>query len=112
MTSPLDPTQFTRASAERIGLIVRTAELTPRPAQSLEFEALPDGPRKIFRIATFTGAWSKAASKTVTFAYQSATPNTAAVTNLFADVPASGMCAIARDGTAWFLIAAECSTSA
>jgi hypothetical protein len=36
------------------------------------------------------------------------TTATVAVVNLFAAVTASGSCAIARDGTAWYLIAAEC----
>jgi hypothetical protein len=44
----------------------------------------------------------------VTFKYQTSTPNTVTATNLFAAVPASGNCAIAREGTAWYLIAAEC----
>jgi hypothetical protein len=65
----------------------------------------------VFRICTFTGAWSKSSDKTVTFRGVTSTPNTASATNLFAAVPApasSGNCAIARDGTAWYLIAAEC----
>jgi len=71
----------------------------------------PTGGRT-FRIATFSGAWSINSAKTVTFKYQTATPNTASALNLFAAVPApsdSGDCAIAREGTAWFLIAAVCS---
>ena len=67
---------------------------------------------KVFRICTFTGLWSIGSSKTVTFKYQTATPNTASALNLFAAVPSptgSGDCAIAREGTAWFLIAAVCS---
>lgn len=65
-----------------------------------------------FRICTFTGAWSKNATKTVTLRGVTATPNTLAVLNLFANLtgPTSGTlnCAVARDGTAWYLIAAEC----
>ena len=63
--------------------------------------------QKVFRICEFTGAWAIGATKTVTFKYVTATPNTAVAVNLFATVPApSGTadCAIARDGTAWFLI--------
>jgi hypothetical protein len=67
---------------------------------------------KVFRICTFTGGWSKNASKTVTFKYQTTTPNTASATNLFAEISTATQsvrnCAIARDGEAWFLIAAEC----
>jgi hypothetical protein len=70
------------------------------------------GGGKVFRICTFTGAWSIAAAKTVTFKYQTATPNTVVATNLFAAVPppgGTGDCAIAKEGTAWYLIAAVCS---
>jgi hypothetical protein len=64
-----------------------------------------------FRICTFTGAWNINAAKTVTFKGVTTTPNTVAATNLFAGIgTASGSrnCAIAKDGTAWYLIAAEC----
>lgn len=66
---------------------------------------------KVFRICTFTGAWSKNTDKTVTFRGVTATPNTALATNLFASIgtaASSRNCAIAREGTAWYLIAAEC----
>jgi hypothetical protein len=65
----------------------------------------------VFRICTFTGAWAKTSDKTVTFRGVTSTPNTVSATNLFAAITApesSGNCAIARDGTAWYLIAAEC----
>lgn len=68
-------------------------------------------PTRPFRVCTFTGAWSKNASKTVTFKYQTTTPNTVVATNLFAEIgtaSSSRNCAIAKEGTAWFLIAAEC----
>lgn len=63
------------------------------------------------KICTFTGSWVKSTSKTVTFKYQTATPNTVSATNLFADISVDcGIrnCAVARDGTAWFVISAEC----
>ena len=66
---------------------------------------------KVFRVCTFTGAWSINSQKTVTFKYQTATPNTVSATNLFAAIAtaaSSRNCAVARDGTAWYLIAAEC----
>jgi phage head maturation protease len=50
----------------------------------------------------------------VTFRNITTTPNTTTAYNLFADVnsgdtSASNVnCAIAREGTAWYLIAAEC----
>jgi hypothetical protein len=68
-----------------------------------------EGPRsaKVFRICTFTGSWAINATKTVTFKYQTSTPNTASVVNLFFPYPATTNatdCAIAKDGTAWHLI--------
>jgi hypothetical protein len=68
----------------------------------------------VFRICTFTGAWAKTSDKTVTFRGVTSTPNTVSATNLFAAITGvtatstSRACAIARDGTAWYLIAAEC----
>lgn len=112
MSSPRDPTQFTRESAQRIGRVVRAAELSPRPAAPLAFDRVDVARNaKVFRVATFTGAWSINSAKTVTFKNQTATPNTASATNLFAEIAAAAgtrNCAIARDGTAWYLIAAEC----
>lgn len=98
---------FTRPAAERISRVVRTVEAGKRTQSPLIFGNVASA-KKIFRICTFEGAWSKGDSKTVTFKYQTTTPNTVTATNLFANVPAGGDCAIARDGTAWFLIAAEC----
>jgi hypothetical protein len=115
MTRPRDPTQFTRESAERIANVVRAAELASPAARPLSFEPLFDARKqKVFRVATFTGAWSINATKTVTFRNQTATPNTAVATNLFAALTGTTAtstfrnCAIAKDGTAWYLIAAQC----
>ena len=109
------PTFFDAQSAVRIANAVRKVEIGDRAEKPLEFDpVLPQQQRKTFRIATFSGAWTINSAKTVTFKYQTAAPNTAVATNLFANVPApsgSGDCAIAREGTAWFLIAAVCSTS-
>jgi len=108
MASPRDPTQFTLESAERIANVVRAAELASPAAKPLSF-AREDffRNRKIFRVCTFTGAWPTGVEKVVTFKYQTATPNTASAMNLFypiAKTAAAGDCAIAKDGTAWFLI--------
>ena len=119
-------TQFDDNSAARIGRVVRTVEGQFPRARPLTFGATfnfgfgldfgppPDigggggaGPPQ-FRIATFSGAWIRGTSKTVTHKYGS---ETASALNLFANLPAPpalGDCAIARDGTAWFLIAAVC----
>jgi hypothetical protein len=108
MTRPLDPTQFTRESAERIANVVRAAELASPAARPLSFDRV-DTPQKqrLFRVCTFTGAWSINDTKTVTFRNQTATPNTVAAVNLFFPFPAPASatdCAIAKDGTAWYLI--------
>lgn len=61
---------------------------------------------KTFRICTFTGAWAIGSNKTVTFRGVTTTPNTISATNLFFDLPNNGTstCAIAKDGTAWYLV--------
>lgn len=103
---------FTKPAAERIGKVVRQVEAGNRDLGPLEW-----GPRgggaagKVFRVCTFTGAWAINASKTVTLQNVTSTPNTAAAFNLFAAITASSSarnCAIAKDGTAWYLIAAQC----
>lgn len=107
-----DLTQFDLGSAARVARVVRQIEQEPPRAKPLTFDAsLQQQSRQVFRVCTFTGAWSKGSPKVVTFKYQAATPNTVSATNLFADLStasSSRNCAIARDGTAWFLIAAEC----
>jgi hypothetical protein len=102
-----DPVIFDRSSAERIANAVRRIEIGDRTESPLRFDAVPQQQRKMFRIATFTGSWAINATKTVTFKYQTSTPNTASVVNLFFPYPAqtgSVDCAIAKDGTAWHLI--------
>lgn len=64
----------------------------------------------IFRIGTATGSWSKVSSNTVSVTSPYGSKDIQA-TNLFADISggtATYSCAIARQGTAWYLIAAEC----
>jgi hypothetical protein len=103
---------FTSGAADRIAKVVRTVEGGDRDCGPLTFGARIGGVSgKLFRVCTFTGAWSINAEKTVTFRNQTATPNTAVATNLFAalsNVAGSRNCAIAKDGTAWYLIAAQC----
>lgn len=102
---------FTRPAAERIAKVVRTVEAGDRDAGPLSFgyrDSAAIG--KLFRICTFTGSWNIDAAKTVTFKYQANTPNTVSATNLFANITSTDTrdCAVAKDGTAWFLIAARC----
>jgi len=70
------------------------------------FESLPAPAGKAFRICTFTGAWAINGEKTVTFRGVTTTPNTVSATNLFFDLPSNGTstCAIAKEGTAWYLV--------
>jgi hypothetical protein len=99
---------FTKPAAERIAKVVRAVEGGDRDAGPLSFgnRGVAGNP-KTFRVCTFTGAWSINATKTVTFRNQTATPNTVAAVNLFFPFPAPASatdCAIAKDGTAWYLI--------
>jgi hypothetical protein len=107
-----DAISFTRSAANRIADAVLVVENQVRDGGNLDFGSPgPAGPRRVFRVCTFTGAWAKNSAKVVTFRGVTSTPNTVSATNLFAAIPApasSGNCAIARDGTAWYLIAAEC----
>jgi hypothetical protein len=109
-----DPIAFTRGAADRIANAVRTVEIGNRRSGSIEWETQVPALRKVFRVCTFTGAWDKNTFHVVTFRNITTTPNTTTAYNLFADVnsgdtSASNVnCAIAREGTAWYLIAAEC----
>jgi hypothetical protein len=79
----------------------QTTSVTPR------LEGGQPGSSKNFRVCTFTGAWSVGSTKTVTFRGVTATPNTVSVTNLFVPITktaTTGSCAIAKEGTAWYLI--------
>jgi hypothetical protein len=97
---------FTKGSAERIAAVVRDYEAGDRAEAPLRFGVVSSDSRKTFRVATFTGAWAISATKTVTFKYQTSTPNTASVMNLVCGLSPSGSCdvSIAKDGTAWFLV--------
>lgn len=108
---------FTRPAAERIAAAVRTVEQGNRDQAALTFSKPLDqgggggGGGTPLRICTFSGSWSKGATKTVTLAFQTNTPNTFVATNIFANLSVDcgiRKCAIAREGTAWFLIQAEC----
>jgi len=115
-----DRVTFTPGSAERIAKVVRIVE-----AGNRDTGWRPPAPRtvgggaKVFRVCTFTGAWSIGSTKAVTFKNQTATPNTASANNLFWPVPDGPErdCAIAKEGTAWYLVvpqmyAADFATSA
>ena len=113
MAGKNEPITFTRGAAERIANAVRKVEIGERNGGQLEFEpVLPTMRRAPFKVCTFTGAWAIDSYKTVTFRNTTTTPNTVAAMNIFASLGTSASdprnCGIARDGTAWYLIAAEC----
>jgi len=107
----VDRVSFTRPAAERIGKAVRLVEAGDRDLGPIEW-----GPRggaasgKVFRVGTFTGAWSVDTANVVTFRNVTTTPNTVHATNLLISLPAgthtssSRVCNIAKDGTAWYLV--------
>jgi hypothetical protein len=105
--------------ADLLGRIRRTvdaAEAAPMRLQTGRIQVRLEGEdaapaQKVFRICTFTGSWGKNMEKTVTFKGVMTTPNTVIATNLFAEIATATRardCAVAKDGTAWYLIAAEC----
>lgn len=103
--------QFDIGSGSRIADVVQYVEGQANKRRPLNFEpAMSASSQKVFRIATFTGSWAIGSSKVVTFKYQTTTPNTVLATNLFAGITATDTrdCAVAKDSTAWFLIAARC----
>jgi hypothetical protein len=66
---------------------------------------------KVFRICTFTGSWAIDSTKSVRLKYVPGATNTVNAINLFAAIASSTAtrdCAIAKEGTAWFLVAARC----
>jgi len=98
---------FTKPAAERIAKVVRAVEGGDRDAGPLTFgnRGVAGNP-KLFRVCTFTGAWSIGDTKTVALKNQTATPNTVAAVNLFCGLSPTAACdvSIAKDGTAWYLV--------
>jgi hypothetical protein len=103
--------RFTRGAGERIGRAVIGFERQTKAAAPLTFEHIvPGAPAsKVFRMASFgTAAWPVDSSAVVTFR---GVTNTATVLNEFGSLStavSSRQVAIARDGTAWFLLQARC----
>ena len=103
-----DRISFTRPAAERIARVVRAVEGARPGGEGLRSRAMVAGRKdKPFKVCTFTGAWAINTAKTVTFRNVTTTPNTVSATNLFLALPDRGSqpCGIAKDGTAWHLIA-------
>lgn len=101
--------KFSRGAAQRIAKAVRVVEAGDRAQSGVVFDHPIVSPsQKVFRIATANGAWPIGTDQVVTFKYVATTPNTALATNLFwpLDLRVGDYdCAIAKEGTAWFLIA-------
>ena len=98
---------FTRPAAERIAKVVREVEAGNRDLGPVSFGSAPGAVGgKVFRVATFTGAWAIDTSKTVTFRGVTTTPNTVSAMNLVCGLDPNGSCevSIAKDGTAWYLV--------
>lgn len=98
--------------ARKLGDLVRRDESTPygNGSYRLEtrYEDMPQPPPTVFRVGTFgTAAWSINGDNTVTLTNVSPTGTTVLATNIFGNLAASTAtqsCAIAKDGTAWYLI--------
>lgn len=103
-----DRVTFTPQSARRIANAVLKVEAGNTDGDGLRFNQAPSGPGNVFRVCTFTASWSIGTEQTVTFKNQTDTPNTVAATNLFFPIsqePAGPVdCAIAKEGTAWYLV--------
>ena len=103
---------FRKSDAQRIANVVHAYESGRRPRNGSVLPRAPGGGGGGVVTARFTGAWSKNAVKMVTLLVN--TTETVSATNIFSNVaaPQSGAtfrkCAIAKEGTAWILIAAEC----
>jgi hypothetical protein len=110
-----EPTQFTRESARRIAGVVRSAELTPLASRPLNFDRVDFSKSKVLRIGTFQNAWPAYTENTVTFKNVTNTPNTVTVQNLFFNIdftPSfSPDCAIAKEGSAWYLVSVPLEAS-
>ena len=111
--------QFTGEAGARIGGAVRLVEQMAVRTRPLLFDRVDSssgsgGGGKVFRICTFTGSWDIDTLKTVTFRNVTTTPNTVAAVNLFSSLAgpsgtvSTAVCAIAKDGTGWYLIQARC----
>jgi hypothetical protein len=105
---------FTRGAAERIARVVRIVEQGDRDGAALRFGKVVEsgGGGKTFRMCRFSSAWSIDTTATLTFRNVTTTPNTVIAHNVFATIglgtATASDCAIAKDGTAWYLIAARC----
>jgi hypothetical protein len=108
--------RFDRGSADRIAKAVVTVERMATPTTGLGFEHPISGTSgKVFRIGAYTGSWPKDTSKTITPIYGSTA--TVSAYNHFLSLDHGTCsstvykCAIAKDGTGWYLVQPEMRTA-
>jgi hypothetical protein len=108
--------RFDRGSADRIAKTVLTVERMAKPTAGLGYEhPIPGAMGKVFRIGNYTGSWPIDTSKTITPIYG----NTATISayNHFLSLDHGTCsstvykCAIAKDGTGWYLVQPEMRTA-
>lgn len=98
---------FTRPAAQRIANAVRVVEQARDGGKALNARrAFVESKPRVFRVAAFTGVWPINSTKTVQFA--GSPTGTVVATNLFFPVTSTAAgsrpCAVAKDGTAWYLV--------
>lgn len=109
--------QFDVPSGRRIANAVRAIEGIVPPGRPLTYSPIlwreSRGRGGQVQLCTYSGAWATDASKTVTLRGQTTTPNTLSVTNLFLPLPDAGprACAVAKSGTAWYLLQVQWNDS-
>jgi len=108
--------RFDRGSADRIAKTVLAVERMATPTTGLDYEhPMPIQSSKVFRIGTYAGSWLRDTTKTITPLYG----NTATLSayNHFVDLQhgtctdTTYKCAIAKDGTGWYLVQPEMRTA-
>ena len=102
-----DYVRFSRSAGQRIAKAVIAVEGGGRDQGPITFNPALGAPGgKVFRVATFTGAWAKDSFKTVTLR---GSTSTLSVENFLYSLPDDGTkkAEVARDGTAWVLVNVE-----
>jgi hypothetical protein len=96
---------FLRPDAERIASVVRKVEAGARDEAPLRFRRVESLRASSVRMAQFSGAWPIDQPKVVTLLNRPSEV-TVLATNILINLPDSvnRKCAIARDGSAWYLV--------
>lgn len=98
-----DRVVFLSPDAERIASVVRKVESGARDEAPLRFRRVESLRASSVRMAQFSGAWPIDQPKVVTLLNR---PGTVLATNILINLPdaVNRKCAIARDGSAWYLV--------